>query len=266
METPLDRAYLAHEAMPEDERLRLRFHERLLDAELFLLLREEAAGGKLKPEVFALETGPVALVFDRDERLAAFLEAPAPYAALSGRRILGLLAGQGIGLGLNLGVAPSSALLPAAAVDWLAAMAAEAPVPGEGMLRGFAPPGPLPAALIEALGIKLAAMAALVGSAHLTTARHGDGSEGMLLALTGVPEPARAEVAAAVAEALRFSGAEAGTLDVTFPAEGGAAARAIAAAGRRFDLPRQEEAPVPVRRGPGTDPDRPPILRRGAPQ
>ena len=165
METPLDRAYLAHEAMPEDERLRLRFHERLLDAELFLLLREEAAGGKLKPEVFALETGPVALVFDRDERLAAFLEAPAPYAALSGRRILGLLAGQGIGLGLNLGVAPSSALLPAAAVDWLAAMAAEAPVPGEGMLRGFAPPGPLPAALIEALGIKLAAMAALIDPA-----------------------------------------------------------------------------------------------------
>ena len=34
METPLDRAYLAHEAMPEDERLRLRFHERLLDAAL----------------------------------------------------------------------------------------------------------------------------------------------------------------------------------------------------------------------------------------
>jgi hypothetical protein len=261
METPLDRAFRAHEAKPEDERLRLRFHERLLDAELYLLLREEAADGTLKPEVFALEVGPVALVFDRDERLAAFLDAPAPYAALPGRRILRLLAGQGIGLGLNLGVAPSSTLLPAVTVDWLAAMAAEAPFEAEGSLRGFAPPRAAPADIVEALGIKLAAMAKVIGSAHLVTARHYDGSEGMLLALTGVPAAAQGDVAAAVAEAVRFSGAEATVLDVTFPAAGGAVERAIAEIGWRFDLPRPAEAPVRARRVPGTDPDRPPILR-----
>ena len=46
------------------------------------------------------------LVFDREDRLTDFVGQPAPYAALSGRAIAQMLAGQGIGLGLNLDVAP----------------------------------------------------------------------------------------------------------------------------------------------------------------
>lgn len=261
METPLDRAFRDHHAMPDDEKARLRFHERLLDAELVLLLREEVAGGTLKPEVFALETGPVALVFDRDDRLAAFLEAPAAYAALSGRRIVAMLAEQGIGLGLNLGVAVSSTLLPAETVAWLAAMAAEAPVEVAGRFCWFAPPGDLPRDMLEAVGIKLASMTEVIGAAYLLRAGHDDGTERALLALIGVPEAARADVARAVAEAVRFSGVADGALEVVFMAGGSAAAQSVARVGARLELPRHAERPVRARDGPGMDRERPPILR-----
>jgi hypothetical protein len=64
-------------------------------------------------------------------------------------------------------------------------------------------------------------------------------------------------VAAAVAEALRFS-ADPGELDVTFVEAGSAAAAAVASAGLRLELPRAEvRAPT----APGMDRDRPPRLR-----
>ncbi|MFN4194136.1 MAG: SseB family protein, partial [Tabrizicola sp.] len=125
--TLLDAAHAAVSADPENEALRLRFFERLADGEMVVLLAKEAEGETLEPQVFDLEDGPVVLVFDREERLAAFTGGIAPYAALPGRVIAGLLKGQGIGMGVNLGVAPSSMLLPAEAMDWLAETLEEVP-------------------------------------------------------------------------------------------------------------------------------------------
>jgi hypothetical protein len=102
--TLLDAAHAAVSADPENEALRLRFFERLADGEMVLLLEREAEGGTLEPRVFDLEEGPVVLVFDREERLAGFTGGIAPYAALPGRVIAGLLRGQGIGMGVNLGL------------------------------------------------------------------------------------------------------------------------------------------------------------------
>ena len=174
--TPLDAAYRAQEADP-DPVLRLRFHERVLDAELLLLLAEAAVGDRLRPEIFELAEGRFALAFDRDDRLAAFVGAPAPFVALAGRRLVALLAGQGVGIGLNLG-APSAMLLPAASVEWMAGMAGEGPPQAAERLRAVAAPGDVPPGLIAALGPKLAAMAGVVGAAHLVEARFagGDGA------------------------------------------------------------------------------------------
>ena len=61
--------------------------------------------------VYDLSDGRFVLAFDREERMAAFLDAPAPFAALSGRRLAALLDGRKLGLALNLG-APSATLLP----------------------------------------------------------------------------------------------------------------------------------------------------------
>ena len=91
--TPLDAAFLAMEAGGEAEAPRMRFYETLLAAELFVVLEEEA-GETLRPRLFDIEEGRFVLAFDTDERLAGFLDAPAPYAALSGRRLAAALAGR----------------------------------------------------------------------------------------------------------------------------------------------------------------------------
>ena len=150
--TPLDLAYEAMAAAAEgDDAPRLRFYERLADGEMVLLLEAEAEGENLTPRVFDLEDGPVVLIFDTEERLGAFTGIAAPYAALPGRVIAQLLAGQGIGLGINLGVAPSSMLLPPFAVDWLAETLAHGPEEAEARPERFDPPKGLPERLVEGL-------------------------------------------------------------------------------------------------------------------
>ena len=106
-------------AAPDNNAARLQFYERLVDSEMFLLLQSEPSGDQVKPEIFDTDDGRFTLVFDREDRLTSFTGAAAPYAALSGRDIVTMLAGQDVGIGLNLGVAPSSFLLPADALSWL---------------------------------------------------------------------------------------------------------------------------------------------------
>ena len=260
--TPLDAAHAAAAAAPEDDALRLALHGRLLEADLHLLLETESEGDRLAPWVLTLESGPVVLAFDRDDRLAEFLAttlgAPAPYAALTGRRLVALLARQGLGLGINLGVAPSEMLLPPAAIDWLAALAASRPERTEGAARRFAPPPPDPA-LEAALAARLDGLGGLFEAAHLAAADLAEGPR-LLLAVTGVPETAEPAVAAAVAETLRFlDGAP--PLDVTFLAPDAPALAAITAVARSFHPPVAAATAPPARPGPGRDPARPPILR-----
>ncbi len=258
-ETPIDAAFRAQAADPEDEGARRRFQERLLDAELLLLLEEEPGDGdRLRPRVFDLEEGSFVLAFDRDDRLAAFFDAPVPFAALSGRRLVELLAGAGLGLGLNLGEAPSATLLPAGAIDWMAEFGAAAPEPA-------APPREISAPrveprLIAALDPKLAAMAPVIGAAYLVTALFEGGAARPMLALVGVPEAARPGVAAALAEATRFGALETG-LDVAFPEADAPAMDAIRRLGLEFELPRPEAPVSATPSAPGMDPARPPILR-----
>jgi hypothetical protein len=95
--TPLDTTHAAMEAAPEDATARLRFYETLAASELYLLLKSEADGDLLDPEVFDLSDHSFVLVFDREDRLAQFAGRIVPYAALSGRSIATMLAGRWIG-------------------------------------------------------------------------------------------------------------------------------------------------------------------------
>lgn len=256
--TLLDAAHAAVSADPENEALRLRFFERLADGELVILLEREAVGASLEPKVFDLEDGPVVLVFDREERLASFTGGIAPYAALPGRVIAGLLKGQGIGLGVNLGVAPSSMLLPPEAMDWLAETLEEAPEEVEAAPERFLPPT-VPAAVVSALDAKLARAGGLAAAAILAGVAYRDGRRGHMLAILDAAEGAEGPLARAMGEALVFSGIEAGELDVVFLASASPAAEAMARVGLRFDLPVPESPADPA--APGMDPSRPPKLR-----
>lgn len=259
--TPLDTAHAAMTAAPEDDAIRLKFFERLADSELFLLLSQEAEGDQIQPEMFDVADGSFVLAFDRQDRLAAFAERPAPYAAISGRVIAQLLAGQGVGLGLNLNSAPSSFLIPAEAVDWLHKTLGHAPDEVEAKITAFNAPKGLPESLITALDSKLATAAGLATSAYLVGIEYDSGMRGHLLGFIDAQENAQSALAKAVNEALTFSGIEAGALDVGFFAASDPVAAKLAKSGLRFDLPEPpvQKKPQPVI--PGSDPTKPPILR-----
>jgi hypothetical protein len=259
--TPLDIAHACMEAAPDDDAARLRFYGRVADAELFLLLETEVGGQAVTLRVFALEDGPVVLAFDREDRLSAFTGAPAPYAALPGRAIAAQLAGQGIGIGLNLGVAPSSFLIPAGAVDWLAATLGHVPAVAEAAPRSFHAPGGLPGRLIEALDARLARAGGLATAALLAGVSYADGRRGHMLAFVGALPGAETALARAAAEALTFSGVEAAEMDVTFLAPQEPALLPLARVALRFDLPVPVQADPVAPAAPGMDPDRPPRLK-----
>lgn len=260
-QTPLDTAHAAMEAAPEDDAARLRFYERLADSELFMMLKEEAQDDTVTPELFELPEATVALVFDTEERLAAFAGRPAPYAATSGRGLVAIMAGQGIGIGLNLDVAPSAILIPAQAVDWLAETLLDAPEEIEERIAEFTRPTQLPEVLLKALDTKLGMAAGLARLAYLVGTVTDKGTRGHLLAFVDARETARPALAKAVGEALTFSGLDAGVLDVAFFGSTDPIAAALARQGLRFDLPEPPEPARVERIAPGSDPDQPPKLR-----
>ncbi|TCP41476.1 SseB family protein [Rhodovulum marinum] len=254
--TPLDRAQAAMAAAPDDPAPRLRWYGALSAAELVLLLDHEPDGDRIAPRVFDLDDGPVVLAFDRETRLTAFTGAPAPYAALPGRALAGMLAGQGLGLGINLGTAHAE-LLPAAAVDWWAETLTPAPEPVQIRPEAITAPRALPDALVATLDARLADAAGLAAGAILAGLRHADGSDTLLLAVLDARPGAEPALARAIAEALRFSGLDEAALDLAFLAADHPAAARLSRLGLRIDLPDPApETPVPLH-----DTDAPPRLR-----
>ncbi len=257
--TDLDQAHAAMDAAPDDDAARLRFYERLADTELFMLLGEEAEGDQIKPELFEIEDQKFTLVFDREERLSQFVGRVAPYAGVPGRALAQMLAGQGIGLALNLEVAPSAMLIPAEAIDWLVTTLSHGPDETEARLTEVSAPGGLPEAVVSGLDRKLAIAAGLARFAYLAAATYDDGAHGHVLAFVDAVEGAEKALASAAGEALTFSGIEAGVMDVLFVRSSDPLAAHLAKVGLRFDLPEPEAPHVPG--APGMDPENPPKLR-----
>ena len=191
----------------------LAFYHALADTELFVLLETEAEGEVMSPQIFDLAESAVVLAFDSAERLARFVAGPQPYAALPGRVIVGQMAGQGLALGLNIGVgAASEVILPPEALDWLMEMLDQTPPQATSdVITGFEPPD-VPQAVLLALPL------ALIGAtrAYLVGVCYKNGRRDQLLAVMGVAERDETRVARAVTEALAFSGLDAAALDLAF--------------------------------------------------
>ncbi len=259
MPSPLDTAHAAMEADGGDD-ARLAFYARLAEVELHVPLLREAAGGTLDPQVFETGGGRFVLGFDRVERLGAFAGAPLPYAAVSGRALVAMLAAAGgLGLGVNLGVAPSSTLLGPEAVAWLAGILDRAPEEVAARPRDLGPPRDVAPALLKALDGKLASARGLARAAYLVAVTYDDGTDGHLLAVLEAVPDARGALAAAVNEAVALSGQAAGTLDVAFFGASDPMMPRLARVGLRFDVPQPARPDAPA--APGTDPARPPVLR-----
>lgn len=258
-ETPLDTAHIAMDANPDEDTIRLQFYERLADSELFLLLEKEANGDQIEPRLFDTEDMRLVLVFDREYRLNAFAEGPAPYAALSGRSLVDMLDGQDIGLGVNLGLAPSSTIVPPQAISWLRQTLEGGPEEVSETPEEIGAPAGLPERLITGLDTKLAQAAGLARFAYLTTVVYKGGRRSHMLAFIDAVPGSEPTLASATREALVFSGLDAGELDVAFFKPSDPMAAKLAKTGLRFDLP--EAATVKAPSAPGMDPNTPPRLK-----
>ena len=261
IETPIDKAHAAMQAAPEDDKARLRFYERVGDAELFLLLLEEPNGDDIAPQVITLPEATFVLAFDTEDRLSEFVGETAPYAAVSGRIIAAMLAGQKIGVGLNLEVAPSAILLPPEAIAWLSSTLGHGPDEVEERVTEFTAPTGLPEALLTALDEKLSTTAGLAQSAYLVGVVYESGARGHMLGFVDALEQAQPALAKAASEALTFSGVEAGAMDVGFFNGSDATTAQLARAGLRFELPQAQELQQLTMKAPGMDPAKPPKLK-----
>ncbi|MFN0113375.1 MAG: SseB family protein [Paracoccaceae bacterium] len=258
--TPLDLAHMALEDQGDGEAALRRFYERIAASELVVLL-EEGDAAEPHPQVFRLSEGAFVTAFDREDRLSAFADAPAHFAALPGRELVRALAGRGVGIGINLGVAPSSFLMGPEAVDWLAAMLPEAPVAASLPLGGFLPPEGLTDALIAGLDARFAAAAGLAARAGVAGVVHGDGRTGLIVAFFDAVPEAEAALAQGVAEAAAFAGGAGDGTDVVFLRGRDPAAAAFGRVGLIFAIPEATGADAAPPSAPGTDPAMPPRLR-----
>lgn len=261
IETQLDQAHAAMESAPDDDALRMRFYDQLAMSDLVVMLSAEAEGDSIAPELFELGDARFVLAFDREERLSEFAGRAVPYAGLSGRVLAQMLAGQGIGLALNIEVAPSSILLPPEALTWLAETLDHAPQEADMIPQSVAAPRGLPEALVQALDTKLATAVGLARKAYLAEVTYQGGVQSHILGITGCVPGAEGALASAINEALVFSGLEAGALDVVFVSDQDALTTELARVGLRFDLPEIPAVSQIEPSAPGMDPDRPPKLR-----
>ena len=257
---PLDAAHGVMQAAPEDDGARMRYYAALADTELCLLLRDEARGADIAPMLADVDGTQLALAFDTEERLAGFAGTTAHYAALSGRVLAAMLADAGLGLAIN----PDSArafLVPPDGLRWLLDTLATPPSEAQGRLRAIHPPAALPDTLLQELATRLTRAAGLADAAYLAEAEYDSGARMALLAITGCAPQAEAALAKSVAEALTFSGVEAGALDVIFLPGDDPRLATLARQGLRFDIPDPTRPHTETPTAPGTDPDRPPRLR-----
>ncbi len=261
-ETPLDEFFAAMQAAPEDTFARLRFYDRLAGTEIFVMLSRDPEGEVIDAEIFDLEAARFVLGFDLEERLSGFAGRPVPFVAMPGRALIAMLDGQDIGLALNLDTGASEILLPPDAIAWMAQTLAHAPRTTEARPERLEAPRDVPENLLKALDSKLAQAGGLARTAWLSGVTYDDGARGHILGVVGALPGSEAALAAAINEALVFSGLEAGALDVVFLEDSQALTAEMARFGLRFDLPEAPDAEVaPVQTAPGSDPGKPPILR-----
>ncbi len=254
-ETPLD---VAHRDMLDptaEENEYRRYYRLLAAAELFVLLVEEV-GDSFSPQLIEDDGQYYALAFDREDRLAAFLDEPQDYAAMSGRSLIAALLDEDLGLGINLGM-DASTMLPPDVLYWINTQISPEVAVEEARIKEILPPALASEGLIATLSERLPILSGLADHAVLAQIP-GEDDMCLLLAMVDVPDAARTSCAGAVAEALRLSGIE-DPLDSVFVEAGDALHVAISKVGLRFDIP---EPPKTDRTpsAPGSDPDKPPIL------
>ena len=130
LETPLDLAFERARADPEETPA---FYEALFAATIFLPIdgafdedgnESEQGATAIMPILYEMDDVPTLMIFDTEERLARWTDEPLDYIGLSGHQFFSMFEGDQQ-VALNMGVAPSSVVLPTTIVEWLHGRAME---------------------------------------------------------------------------------------------------------------------------------------------
>ena len=244
----------------QDPDSNLQFYNALLDAQLFLLLHEEAQEETLSPQTQDIESSTYVLVFDNEAKLVDFCGDVAPYAAVTGRVLIEMLAGQDTGLAFNPNAYGSETLLSKDIVDWLSEMTSQAPKLSTAKPKTFFPLGPKVEKTAVMLHEKLANSAYLAQNFYLCGVEYEDASCGILLAITGANDSSEKALAKAAHEAFVFGGSKKMVFDVVFLEENDKALAAIKRQSLQLQFKQKKVETRTQRPNPGGDPYRPPKL------
>ena len=265
--TPLDAAHA--DMQHGDDAARLKFYELVLDSELCLWLQEPAAGQAITPQILPVDGADFVMVFDTEDRLAEASGGTVDKALLPGRALVSMIAGQGLGLAVNVGVAPSAILIGPDGVDWMGDIMAQTSTQDhdldadshEATLTALAPVE-LPEIVLARLAEKLGTSAGQADRAILAQARFDGQDVSHILAFVGAAPGVHAALVEAANQALAFSGLSDQTrVDVTFVEEGSERAKLLAQVGQTLSMRRAEPRVQSARPAPGRDSDKPPKLR-----
>jgi len=260
--TPLDQAHALMDKDPEADRHRLRFYQQLADSPLFLLLEQEATEAAISPKILTVDGQDFVLGFDSEARLGDFIQQETAFATVTGRDLAQMLAGKNIGLGLNLGVAPSAILIPPEALDWLLEALANPVVEVQDRPVSFHAPANLSGDFAGALALRLQACSGMLEAAYLVDAAYETGARGLLLGIVRASSDREDMLRNIAAEAVSFT-SEGVVLDVVFLDTDSEVSARLAVVGLEIDIPVEdlEKAPAQIPAAPGMDPDKPPRLR-----
>ena len=166
IETPLD---LAFERARADEEETAGFYDALFAATVFLPIdrafdddgNESAeAASAIEPVFYEVEGEATLLIFDTEERLARWTDEPVDYVGLTGRQLFEMFDG-GQQVALNIGVAPSSVVIPSEMAAWLherAREAGESEEIGAGVALDVMPPPDLDTEIVARIAARIAGL------------------------------------------------------------------------------------------------------------
>ncbi|MEM7547115.1 MAG: hypothetical protein AAF367_16420 [Pseudomonadota bacterium] len=262
MMTPLDHAWTATEAPGAGDAEMAKYYDVFAAAELHLLIDAASLSGTgtPQPQLFPVDDIDTALVFDTEDRLAAFTEDGAAHLTLSGRAVIAMFAGRNVQVGVNLGDAPSATILPAAALDWAAAALRQPIEAEEGSEMALTVPRMITPDLISRIDTKISGMGASVGEAWLCGLGSGR-TASLILCVALRAEEAEQSVVAALAETARFAGGEKAAFDIAVTMGGDARLELARKVGIGFEPANPAEISRAQPVAPGMDNSKPPRLR-----
>lgn len=243
---------------PEHETMA--YYHALLDQVLCVLLQGDPEAGDPALQVFDTSQGQFSVAFDSELRLAEFAGDSAFFVEMSGRALVQSLRDMGLGLGVNLDVAPSSALLPADVIAWLADQADAAPDESHARPVDFAAlPTPR---WCDALIARLQPLD-VTKALWIATGLYEDGAARSCLIYPALPSQITPSVAKLSYDVARFAAQEgdADDLEVIFLPHGDPLWLRLVQVGLKIDVPKPTPQEIVQPLGPGLDPTKPPILR-----